>query len=231
MNRKEYLRIVRKQIHFIFDRDSIESELNQHLQDSVADLMEDGLSEEEAELQAVAQMGNPVEVGKLLNQEHHPLLGYLWIASMVILLLLVYPAFILITGFGYSIINLAIPTVHDTVVETYPIGIEMELPTHSVKIDNITLNEEGRYYLTYRSRTKLDYSRAGWSSSLFYLEDSAGESIMGGEYSSQGFGVSNGGKEFMWPEDDLLIVVGMDGEKFEINLKEYCDETRKKTFD
>ena len=51
MNRQDFLKQVSKEIHFIFDRKSIEKELNEHLDDSITDLMEEGLSREEAESQ------------------------------------------------------------------------------------------------------------------------------------------------------------------------------------
>ena len=86
MTKQEYLQTVRKQIHYIFDRDTIETELSQHLEDSIYDLMEDGHSREEAEDLAVQQMGDPISTGKMLNQEHHPLLGYLCMATSAILI-------------------------------------------------------------------------------------------------------------------------------------------------
>ena len=86
MNRQEYINQVRKEVHFVFDREAIENELQHHLEDSICDLMEEGISREEAEAQAVAQMGDPVEVGKQLNEEHHPVLGYMWMLSSILLI-------------------------------------------------------------------------------------------------------------------------------------------------
>lgn len=44
MNKQEFLENIRKQIHFVFDRDSIEQEFNQHIEDSIADLISEGYS-------------------------------------------------------------------------------------------------------------------------------------------------------------------------------------------
>lgn len=95
MNKQEFLENIRKQIHFVFDRDSIEQEFNQHIEDSIADLISEGYSKEEAERIAVERMGNPIEIGKQLNEEHHPLLGYL--LNPYSLLIIV--AVTLLTGF------------------------------------------------------------------------------------------------------------------------------------
>lgn len=224
MNKKEYLRIVRKQIRFIFDRDEIEKELNQHLQDSILDLMEEGLTREEAELQAVAQMGDPMEVGKQLNQQHHPLFGYLLKLSEATICLLIVPTLLMIIYFGYSTFQLVTPTVVDNSVEVIPINLEVEMSTHDLKIDNICFMQDGTYFITYRSWINYDYSRAGWSSSLFHLENSEGKYADNSGYNSSGILGSNGYKSFTWPEDDLLYLISRDGKRIEIDLKEYRDE-------
>lgn len=226
MNKAEYLHHIRKQIHYIFDRNEIEKELEQHIQDSIDDLMEDGLSKEEAEKQAVAQMGDPIEVGKQLNQEHHPLLGYLYIASKSVLYLLIIPAIIMIGYFGYNMIQLATPTVIDNSIDTISLNIDLDISTHYVKIDNICQDEAGNYYLTYRSWIDYGYSRAGWSSELFYLENSNGEYLIGSGYQSAGFIGSCGYKSFTWPKDNLLYLISRDGKRIEIDLKEYSHEKK-----
>lgn len=226
MNKSEYLSAVRKQIHFVFDRDSIEKELKEHLEDSILDLMDEGYPKEEAEIQAVSQMGDPVEVGKQLNQEHHPILGYAWLASKAILILLLIFLLPFILSAGFRTIKTATPMVMENSVETIPLDLTLNLPTDYVKIDNICLDENGNYNLTYRSWTKFNYSRAGWSSEPFYLEGTDTEYLAGGSFQSNGLFGAYGYREFTWPEDDLLYVVSRDGKKTEINLKEYCDETK-----
>ena len=42
MNKNEFLKIVSKQIHFFLDREKIEKELSDHIEDSALDLMEEG---------------------------------------------------------------------------------------------------------------------------------------------------------------------------------------------
>ena len=117
------------------------------------------------------------------------------------------------------------PMVLNNSVDTYSVGIDLELPTHKVKIDNICLSESGRYSLTYRAWTKLNYSRAGWSAQYFTLEDSEGNSL-GGSTSTDGAIFEFGSKDFDWPEDSVLHIVGVDGEVIELDLTEYCDEKR-----
>lgn len=225
MKKQEFLSIVRKQIRYVFVRDAIEEELKQHLNDSMEALIEEGLSWQEAEEEAVRQMGDPVEVGMLLNKEHKPILGYLLVASRIVLCILILRVAI---TFGVGIFLLAksmTPVTLENSVETYEVNLEMDLPTHQVKIDNICLNENEQYCLTFRAWPKFKYSRAGWSSDCFTLENKDGE--MAGGATLRGSGsFLYGSKDFEWPEDSLLYIVAVDGKVIELDLTEYCDEKR-----
>jgi len=217
MTGKEYLQSVRKHIWYVFDRDSIEQELAEHLQDSMDVLREVGYSKEEAENLAVNRMGSPDEVGKQLNKEHHPVLGYAWLASVVLLILLAVPVLGSVCHDIYMGLKTITPITIENSVETYPVNMVLELPTHKVWLDNICVNEDGEYYLTHRSRTKYSYSRAGWSSELFYLQDSSGKYLGKSGFSSGG---RCGYKEFAWPEDGLLYLRTRDNQLIELNLNE-----------
>ena len=225
MNKVEFLSIVRKQIRFVFDRDKIENELKQHLEDSIEDLIEEGFSWQDAEEIAVEQMGNPKEVGQLLNKEHNPILGYLWAISRVALCILACHMLIPIGAVVFSFVTTMKPFVPEYSVVSYPVNLEMDLPTHLVKIDNICRDESEQYFLTFRAWPKLEYSRAGWSSNYFTLEDKDGE-IAGGSTQTKNFIISYGTKDFEWPEDSVLYLVGRDGKVIELDLEEYCDEKR-----
>jgi len=58
----------------------ISQELENHIEDHMEYLMELGLSKEEAEIQSVEAMGNPEEIGKELDKQHRPLLG--WVLNL-----------------------------------------------------------------------------------------------------------------------------------------------------
>lgn len=227
MNRQEYIKQVRKEVHFVFDREAIENELQHHLEDSIWDLMEEGFSREEAEVQAVAQMGDPVEVGKELNEEHHPVLGYLWMLSNM-LLIVILPFVALAIGSGlWGSFQMLTPTKIEESVEMYPIKMDLEIPTHWVKLDNICVDDYGQHRLTYRAWRKLSYSRAGWSSDLFYLENDSGSYLPTGVIESNNLLGCYGAKDFEWPEDGILqLKLKGSDEIIEIDLEEYCDETR-----
>lgn len=224
MTGEEYLQRVRKHILYVFDRNSIEQELAQHLQDSMEDLREEGHSKEEAERLAVEQMGSPDEVGKQLNKEHHPALGYAWLVSVMVLILLIFPVLGSAGHAVYMAMKTITPITIENSVETYPVNMVLELPTHRVYLDNICINETGDYYLTYRAWTKYSYSRAGWSTELFYPQDSSGKYLGQSGFSSSG---RYGYKEFKRPEDGLLYLRTRDGQLIEIDLNEVIRDEEK----
>lgn len=206
MNRQEYINQVRKEVHFVFDREAIENELQHHLEDSIWDLMEEGLSREEAEAQAVAQMGDPVEVGKQLNKEHHPMLGYLWMLSNVLLIIILSVALFCVGVGTWGALKMITPTKVENATERYPVNMKLDIPTHRIKLDYIYIDDGGDAKLTYRAWTKYNYSRAGWSSDLFYLEDDRGEYLYTGGMQATSFIGCYGVREFEWPENEILKV-------------------------
>ena len=224
MNKEEYLKTVRKQILYVFERDSIGQELSQHLDDSIEDLIENGYEREEAERIAVEQMGDPIETGKMLNQEHHPVLGYLYLASKIILAILSVPILYAALLGGIMFIRTMTPVVVEHSIETYSVDMDVKLNSHHLKLDNICLNENGQYYITFREWVKWDYSRITRRMSSFWIADTNGEYDSGAYVYSSGFGMGEGYIGFDWPEDGVLHIKTVDGKHIKIELEEYCYE-------
>ena len=229
MNKKEFLESIRKQIHFVFDRDSIELEYIQHIEDSILDLMEDGYSKEEAERIAIEQMGDPIEIGKQLNEEHHPLLGYLWVTSKIILAFTFLILGVFIVSNRHDVSEFLIPRVEDNKIDTIHLDMKVDMPAHIVYLDKI-IQVEGyngeAYTLTYRSFIKYDVSRSGASSPLFIIEDNPDGQTMAGSSDWEVFFGSYGDKAFYYPDNDVIRLVFDDGQEIELNLEELCHEKK-----
>ena len=153
MKREEFLQLITKQIQYVFDRKDIEEELNQHIEDSILDMVDDGIQYLEAEKIAIQQIGNPIEIGKELNKEHHPLVGYLLLLSRAILCLLVIPSIIFGCSLIYDMYYHLTPTTIRGGTTIIKIQEVVEIPTHRIMIDNVCYKDD-MYYLTYRSFTK-----------------------------------------------------------------------------
>ena len=92
----KWCREVTKQVRFKPDHDKIREELMAHIEDRCEDLKDSGLTSEEAELRAVASMGDPTLVGKQLDAVHKPWLGWLWVVSRWLMVLLAMAALVMV---------------------------------------------------------------------------------------------------------------------------------------
>ena len=83
----EWLDAATRPIRFGPDRRAVRRELEEHLEDKALDLQRifPDLSQEEAWARAVSEMGDGAELGRELAKLHKPLLGYVWLASKVLL--------------------------------------------------------------------------------------------------------------------------------------------------
>lgn len=82
-----YIKQVLKQVKFIVDHRSIKRELNSHIQDLIDEHQWHNLSEDDLNQKIQEEMGNPIDLGKSLNQVHKPILGYIWVLSRSIFII------------------------------------------------------------------------------------------------------------------------------------------------
>ena len=87
MHIKEFLEVVCTQIKYKPIRNDIKDELNLHIQEAKENLiLEEHLSEEQAEEKAVSNMGDALEIGKKLNKIHRPKLDWVLLILVGILI-------------------------------------------------------------------------------------------------------------------------------------------------
>ncbi|WP_407311855.1 permease prefix domain 1-containing protein [Desulfosporosinus sp. SB140] len=137
---EEFLQKVLSYVKFSFDHRAIKDELENHLIDRMQDYREQGYAEEEAEQMAVSAMGDAQEIGRELNREHNPIIGWLWRTSHFLVVLLV------ITNLYFVGLPIAI-SVGDTLMKINPAAgipksdIVYNLPVHQkVKLDDTVIN-------------------------------------------------------------------------------------------
>ena len=76
-----YIREVTSHVKFSFDRRAIAKELQAHMEDLYEDLLSQDIDEEQAAQLTVDYMGDSEELGKELNEVHHPLWGWIWLVT------------------------------------------------------------------------------------------------------------------------------------------------------
>ena len=91
-------------IQFGPDRKAVRAELDGHLDDKIQDLQRifPDLSAWEATQMALSGMGDPEEIGKELARLHKPLLGHAWLASKVLLGVVIGAAVLLFANRTYQ---------------------------------------------------------------------------------------------------------------------------------
>jgi len=84
---EEWLSAATKEIRFPPDREMVREELAAHLEDRAADLRRifPEMTEEEARAHALSGMGDASEIGRALGKIHKPWLGWLCVASKILL--------------------------------------------------------------------------------------------------------------------------------------------------
>lgn len=87
-----YLELLLEQIQCDKARETVEEEIRCHIEDQKTAYMENGMEEQEAEKEAVRQMGDPVEAGIRLDKIHRPKMAW----DMIILIVLLSGAGLLI---------------------------------------------------------------------------------------------------------------------------------------
>lgn len=98
MNRYHtFLDKLMKEIKYPFVRRKIRNEYTAHLDDSYEAFLAQGMNPKTAESYAMAAMGNPQEIGQMLNNVHHPIFSWLYLASKLSLIVTVM-SFLLLFG-------------------------------------------------------------------------------------------------------------------------------------
>ena len=87
MKKEEYLKAVTEQIRCEKARSKIAREMGSHIEEQKSEYMREGLKAEEAEAEAVKDMGDPVETGTKLDMIHRPRMAWGWIGLIAALYL------------------------------------------------------------------------------------------------------------------------------------------------
>jgi hypothetical protein len=76
-------------VKFIVDHRSIKRELKSHINDLIEEHHWQSLSNVELDKRIMEEMGPPDEIGKELNKIHHPIIGYVWVITRVVFIVIV----------------------------------------------------------------------------------------------------------------------------------------------
>lgn len=169
----------------------ISEELENHIEDRMEYLMEQGISKEEAEKQAVEAMGDPEEIGRELDKQHRPLLG--WILNIT--------SFIKVVGIMYclGVLFLAVWIIlisfspmgwsydKEHVLYMENINQKQKMGPITYKLKKIIVMDDKRVLIRYNTYVdNIDGMFRGWSHPGLGAYDEEGNPYHGGGSSSGG---------------------------------------------
>jgi hypothetical protein len=189
----KYTEEVLKYVRFKYDRIDIRQELNEHIEDMLEYAPQ--MNEEETEAYIRENMGDAEVLGKELDREHKPLLGWIWRISRamaIVIALLCIPTVI-------NVALLSVYTVHSVIVGyddwrtkegieyTVETDIKGKIDDTYIFVDGVDKYENGKMVIKYKTIHNPFGKSAGWTFSLGNFYDEFGTRYYGGGGSGGGF--------------------------------------------
>lgn len=224
---ENYIKAVTSHVKFRFDRYDIGQELREHMEDLYEDLLSQDIDEEQAAQLTVDYMGDSEEVGKELNEVHHPLWGWIWLVTRWIarLCVVVLVLWGLIQGISFGETYLQqIEHKNGNVVYTISPVLEAQLYGSEVQIEEIRYYDDGTLEYTYTIRQN-PWLSGGLGRSGIGAEIYAGEEVCtgdGGLFASNSLFYKKG-REWIYdvpPEADRIIFFLGYEKEIEVSLTE-----------
>lgn len=206
-----FLENVLSYIKFPFVKESIKLELQSHIIDRLEDYIEEGYDREEAEELSIKDMGDPKELGILLNRQHNPILGWilsitngLVVAAAALSLIIV----LLIAGVSLFSRNPIKDIPKEDIVYKIDINERVKIDDLVIRFTNLIYDNHGNmsiFYDYYSTKPSL----TGWSlGSIGDIRDDIGNTYFSGSGYEDG-GIRARGRrtvENFSKEADILII-------------------------
>lgn len=211
---EEFLDDVLSYVKFPFVRDEIKEELQSHLLEKIDDYMEQGYNPDQAEDQAIRDMGKPREIGIGLNKQHKPLLGWLikitdWLLSLVGGISLVYIIPVLVFSiFSRNPVN-KIPK--ENIVYRIDLDEQVRLDDRIINFTNLVYDDDGYMNIIYNYREK-GLLPGGWGlGSIGDIYDNLGNEYFSRSGSESG-GLRTWGRTSIWDfsQDAKELIIDYD---------------------
>lgn len=155
---EKYVKDILSHVKFKYDHNDIYFEIMEHMEDLYDDLVNEGIDENEAIKLTVEYMGDSEEIGKALNKEHNPFVGWIYrILKYCIILLVILniiPVFTLVASIFLSIhsffwINGNIEEEGKNIAITQEIGETRKIDSTYVFFDKLIRYDNGDIKIIY----------------------------------------------------------------------------------
>jgi len=226
--KEAYLREVLSQVKFSYDHEPIYQELTSHLEERVADYLSQGYEKEKAEEMALESFGNPVEIGKALNKEHRPLLGWLHFFSSTLAGIAMGVLILALLPLTLAILDSRSGDVPgEDILRRIDVNEKVRIDNRIIYFDEVIVEKNGDLSILYNTLLTRDFGTSGYSfGNIGTILDETGQDyfFMSGQGSVGG--VLSRGRHTVhgFPEDAEKLIIEYDYYnryyKVEIPLKE-----------
>lgn len=172
----DYIKNVLSQVSFVFEHQNIKRELMSHLLDLQEEYVSQDVQSSEIPKRVIEDMGDPVLIGKELNQIHHPLIAWLWwVSRLMVVATAVYCLFITGSrfiqhqidnqfvsdhGFDTKLFLQSVAIEKDALVQDLDLDIRIELQDGALLLDRMIKTKEGTVFILYQEIHAFDLFKA-----------------------------------------------------------------------
>lgn len=220
----EFLEEVLSYIKLPFVKDDIKLELESHVLDKISDYMAQGYNQERAQQQALADMGDPKEIGTELNRQHNPFLGWvLRLTNIMVIFFLICSIYLM----GFPIVNhlfrkdYANDIPKENIVYKIDIDEKVKIDDTIIHFTNVIYEKDGDlsiFYEYYDTRLR----GMGWTlGGIGDIGDNLGNTYFSGQSGENG-GIKTRGikvvRDFSKDADTLIIKYDYYNRKYKLEI-------------
>jgi hypothetical protein len=221
---EEFLMEVLHYIKYPFDKIEIRSELESHIMDRIDYYIELGHDAKAAELLALQDMGDSKEIGKELNKQHNPFLGWIFTITKVMLVLFVIVDVYFVGAhiiFTFSGTNMLKEIPKSDILYRIDLNLKVKLDDTVIKFKHLVYEKNGDMNIIYDYYDTRLWGTGWGSDPIHTISDNLGNIYFtGGSQSSGGivrhciFTFNN----FSADADTLIISYDMYNRNFKVEI-------------
>lgn len=226
--KEAYLREVLSQVKFSYDHEPIYQELTSHLEERVDEYLSQGYEKEEAEEMALENFGNPVEIGKALNKEHSPLLGWVHFLSSTMAAIAMGVLILALFALTFAILDSRSGDIpREDILRRIEVDEKVRIDDRIIYFDEVIVEKNGDLSIIYNTLLTRDFGSSGYTfGNIGTILDETGQDYFFSSGQGSIGGILSRGRDTIhgFPEDAEKLIIEYDYYnryyKVEIPLKE-----------
>lgn len=184
----EYLEKILREIKYKPDRMEIKLEIENHILDKMDYYLSKGKDLDDAEELALISMGDGTSIGRALNREHNFLLGIIYHATSLILMILSFFTILFLSIYIFSgFFPNTVKMDKEDIAYEQVVNQERTIDNNIVRIKKLVISKDGQLIIYYEKRLKNPLRNVWGNSYIGEIYDDFGQSYLGGGYFSTGF--------------------------------------------